>query len=133
MSDREERRAEQVRLFEEQKKKDEESIEDLEFEHGPLAVIGVHFRKGLVTRAAFRAPSSGEYNRLVDVINRSAVSKKIADIVQAKLRMASACWVYPLVEEERKALLEAVPGLLLNASGKVSELAEGQAVEEGKG
>src|SRR6185437_5702003 len=133
---RAERRAkhEQDRLA--QEALDLEAIDALEASSGePLHTMTANgFKPGVSVKIAFRAPTALEYKRYADMIGRASQKNDPAERRRAAELLAAACWVYPAKDtEERAAMLEAFPGVLISLSIEAAKVAELRAEDEGKG
>lgn len=116
----------------EQFRKDLAALVDLESAHDRVASVKVRFVPGHPTRAFLRAPSRAEYQRYRDTYAKAAEKKNTKAQTDAMDQLAKTCWVYPLEQKDRDAMLEEFPGLLASILIEATKLAEGKAEEEGK-
>lgn len=113
---------------------DLQAREKLEEEHDAISAVKVaRHVAGQPTMAFIRTPSPGEYKRYRDTTAKSATSKNTKSQNDAADLLARACWVYPADRDAQDAMLEAYPGLLVSLTIAAQKLAEGNAVDEGKG
>jgi hypothetical protein len=128
------RKAETDKARAEQYAKDLAAIDALECENLSGGMLDISLRvtnfvPGLPSLVGVRAPKEIEYKRFFQQINRAGnADAKMAALEQ----MAKTCWVYPADEAQRKAMLEANPGLIACVGNLANKLAEMQTAEEGK-
>lgn len=114
--------------------RDLEAREELEDVHGPTAAVKVSkFVKGFPTRAFVKTPTSAQYKRYLAQVGKAVEKKNTAAQREAHDLLALSCWVYPIEQKDREAMLEAFPGLLTTLGAAATVLAEGRQEEEGKG
>lgn len=125
---------------EEQLLKDLQAKEALEEEHPALATVNVaRHIPGQPTMAIVKTPNSAQYKRFRDMVSKAAQTENAKAKLDAVEMLAQSCWVYPapapggLVSDEQKAMVANFPGILVALGGAAAALAEGSAVEEGKG
>jgi hypothetical protein len=128
------RRASRAQAQKEQELIDLAAIDDLEVEHGDenIAVLLVPFTPGSVTRAAVRTATTPEIKRYRSKVRPRKVDGELGDTAEAAEQLGRVCTVYPSDEAVRKALFEARPALMAQLGIAALELAQGQAVSEGK-
>lgn len=129
------RRDARAKLEVEQYEKDLQARLDAEDEHGTVAAIKVaRYLPGQPTCAYVRTPQPAEYKRFKQQIMRAGEDKGKAKRTEDAIDLlAKACWIYPVEEEDRDAMLDAFPGLLTPISAAAAALAEGKSEDEGKG
>ncbi len=129
------KREEKAKAEAEQYEKDLDARIELEDEHDAIVEVKVSRHvKGQPTRAYLRMPKPVEYKRFKDRIQRASGKKNESDEASASgEQLARACWVYPKSEEEREAMLEAYPGILVTIAIAAAALAQGRSADEGKG
>jgi hypothetical protein len=133
---RAERRAKQEEDRKAQEAIDLEAIDKLEEELGePLNTMTANgFKVGSPVRIAFRAPTPLEYKRYSDQVGRALQKNDTPARVKAQELLAEVCMLYPAAKsDDRKALLEAFPGVLLSLAIEAAKVAEARAEDEGKG
>lgn len=130
---RAERKAAAAKAREEQYAKDLEAIDAMEIESGEeLATLKVaNYKPGLPSLVGVKAPSEAYYKRFAQMIRKSG--QNLEARAHAQDLLADSCWVYPKDDDQRKAMKEAFPGVLVSIAVKAAELAELNADEEGKG
>lgn len=114
---------------------DLEAIDKLEAERGePLHTMTTNgFKSGVSVKIAFRAPTALEYKRYCDMVGRAQQKNDPIARRSAQEMLADACWVYPVEKsDERKAMLEAFPGVLISLAIETAKVAELRAEDEGK-
>lgn len=119
----------------EQELKDLEAIDALEEKSGePLHTMSTRrFAPGAAVKIAFRAPTSLEYKRYKDQVNRALSASNPKARVDAQEQLAACVLEYPAKDSEAlKATLEAFPGLLISLAIEAAKVAELAAEEEGK-
>lgn len=109
------------------------AIDALEAADGvPLHTMTANgFKPGVPVKIAFRAPTPVQYKRYCDMVGRA--DKDPAARLRAQTMLAESCLVYPPEGEPRKAMIEALPGLLVSLSIEAAKVAELRAEDEGKG
>lgn len=133
---RAERKAAHDKARDEQELSDLEAIDALEQESSePLHTMTANgFKPGVPVRMAFRDPTPLEYKRYSDMVGRAMLQSNDKMRRDAQATLAQSCWVYPAADSAaRKAVLEAVPGILLALAVAVAKAGEATADEEGKG
>lgn len=130
---RNERRAAYDKARDEQTAKDLEAIDALESESGePLHTMTSNsFKPGVSVKVAFRAPSGAEYKRYCDMVGKAQQKNDAIERRKAQETLASSCLLYP-VDDARKAMLEAFPGLLISLAIEAAKVAELRSEDEGK-
>lgn len=118
----------------EQELKDLEAIDALEEESGePLHTMTANrYQQGCPVKIAYRAPTGVEYKRYCDMVGAAMKKNDHQARQKAQELLAQACLVYP-VDESRKSMLEAFPGLLISLAIEAAKVAELRSEEEGKG
>lgn len=127
------RKAAAAQAREEQYAKDLEAIDALEVESGEdIATLKVsQFKPGLPSLVGVKAPTEAYYKRFAQMIRKSG--QNLEARAHAQDMLAESCWAYPNDADQRKAMKEAFPGVLVSIAVKAAELAELNADEEGKG
>lgn len=114
---------------------DLDAIDALEEQLGkPLHTMTCNaFRPGVPVRAAFREPSAPEYKRYCDLVGQAQQNGDPTARRKAQEQLAEVCWAYPAKDSpERKAMLEAFPGVLLSLAIEAAKVAELRSEAEGK-
>ncbi len=114
---------------------DLEAIDALEMATGePLHTMTANgFKLGVPVKVAFGAPSAVQYKRYCDMVGKAMQKNAQSERQKAQELFALSCWVYPAAEtEERKAMLEAFPGVLISMAIEVAKIAELRAEDEAK-
>lgn len=112
------------------------AIDKLEEERGESlhTMSSNRYTPGAPVKIAFRAPTSAEYKRYKDLVNRAVTKSDPKARVDAQEQLASSVLEYPAKDSELlKATLEAFPGLLISLAIEAAKVAELRAEEEGKG
>lgn len=112
--------------------RDLEARLELEEAHGTLAAVRVRFKDGFPTRAYLRTPTEAEYKRFFATIQKTVRAKNDEGVRKAQEQLARAVWVYPRMQEEKDAMIEAFPALLVSIGTCAETLASGKAEDEGK-
>ena len=109
---------------------DLEAIDAIEVELGDsaVAILDVPYSPGLPAVLAVRCPRSSELKRY-----QHRLKGKDPDTAAAAEEIGAVCIVYPPAGELRTALLDARPGLTVQAGTSALGLATGKARDEGKG
>lgn len=130
---REKRRAAADEAKTKQREQDIEAVDAFEVENdcelATLPINGWKASVGLPTLVGVRSPTDLEYRRYCQMIRKA---KDAEEKAKAQDLLAESCWVYPAKIEERKAMKQEYPGVLLGVAIKAASLAEVQ-LEEGKG
>lgn len=132
---RAERRAKHDTARNEQEATDLEAIDALEEERGePLHTMTANgFKACVAVKVAFRSPSPIEYKRYCDQVGKAQQKADASARMTAQTNLAAVCMVYPADGEDRKALLDAFPGVLISVAIECAKVAELRAEDEGKG
>ncbi len=115
LDDIENRRAEKRDALEaqrlEQHTLDMAAFADFEDEYGPsfVAKLPVPYAPGMVTFVACKAPSEAHVKRYKERCRPKA--GKDVDFYAAADELAAACRIYPVAQDEYKALVDARPGI----------------------
>lgn len=130
------RRAEQDKARAEQEVTDLEAIDALEAAQAdPLYTMTANgFKLGVPVKVAFRAPTPLEYKRYCDMVGKAQSKNDAAARMKAQEMLAMSCWAYPAPDaDERKAVLDAYPGVLISLAIECAKVAEMRSEDEGKG
>jgi len=130
------RRADQDKARAEQELVDLEAIDALEAAQAdPLYTMTANgFKIGVPVKVAFRAPSALEYKRYCDMVGKAQAKSDTGARLKAQEMLATCCWVYPAPDaDERKAVLDAFPGVLVSLAIECAKVAELRSEDEGKG
>ncbi len=114
---------------------DLEALDALEVEHGDGKVERLDVERFVPPHPTFivlRTPSSVQYKRFCDQVSRAAKHGDPKARRDAENMLGESCWVYPADAEQRKAMLDEFPGLLLSVAIRAAKLVEANEVEEGK-
>ena len=112
---------------------DLEAIDALESEHGVLHTMTSNgFKEGVAVKVAFRTPSAVEYKRYCDMVGKAQQKNDAIERRKAQETLAATVMMYP-VDDARKAMLEAFPGVLISLAIEAAKVAELRAEDEGKG
>lgn len=115
---------------------DLEALDALECEHGDGKVERLAVDRFVAPHPTFvvlKVPSSAQYKRFCDQASRAAKANDPGARRTAENMLGEACWVYPATKEQRDAMLEEFPGMLLSIAIRAAKLVEANEVEEGKG
>ena len=116
-----------------QRKIDLLARERLEDDHPVLAAVrATRHVAGQPTQALLRAPKGSEYKRYKQQVQAASGRKDNKAIAEAGELLARSCWVYPVGEADKEAMLDAYPGMLVTMTLAAQDLAEGRTVDEGK-
>lgn len=112
---------------------DREAIAEIE-SSDPIVIMAVTgYRAGCpVALVGVRPPTSAEYKRYKDLVNRASQKGDADTRVAEQERLGNACIVYPS-PEVRAQLKEYCPGLAISVGVEIAKFGEAAAVEEGKG
>jgi hypothetical protein len=129
------RKAELAKAQADQFAADLEALDALEVEHGDGAVARLdleRYVKGQPTFAVLKTPSGAQYKRFCDMVSKAVEKNNQVARRAAQDTLAESCWIYPANSDQRKAMLDEFPGLLVSIAVRATQLVEGRAAEEGK-
>lgn len=131
------RKAERERLFNGQRAKDLEAINELEEQLGDDQVIVVEldldaWAPGTVTLIGMKKANDVHYRRFLDVA-KSKQEGKPGDRLGAVNQLAASCRIYPAELDEYKKLIDTNPAVHTAAGAEVLKRAQGEESDRGKG